>query len=415
MTNSQFKNIFLFFSFFYYIGFLSFVTGIFVGKGDDAFAANASGSIANQLLGIALLIMSFILLFKIKIVSGSYFIKSFFLWGILIAWFVASISWSYAPAISFRRVVAFSTLVLVSYCLVQTFTAKSLLRVFVVAVFITSCIGILEAILSPQTAFINSGIRAGAFTGFYFDKNGGARVYTYSLLIIVGLGLYKEKWGFAAFLAIAACLVMSRSATAVVMLVAGCLLIFMFKYLKANTASLNFLRLGLLIFALTIGGYILFLLYDVLLQFLGRDPTLTNRTIIWQLLEPYIFDEFIFGYGFGAFWASDAVLSFVDRWGFIGNAHSGYYEAMLHGGIICLFILAAITLNSLYLLFRSFVYNNNGDLGATLIAIFFLQLAVNYIGFIILNHNSVDMFIFLLAFFIANSQRLESYKVELKE
>lgn len=397
------------------MGFLSFITGMLGDKGDDAFAVYAGGSVANQLLGIGLLVMSLVLLFKFKIVSNSYFINSFFLWGILIIWFVASITWSYAPAVSFRRIVAFSTLVLVSYCLVQMFTAKSLLRVFVVAVFITSCIGILEAILSPQTAFISSGIRAGAFTGFYFDKNTGARVYTYSLLIIVGLRFYKERWGIAALLTISTCLVMSRSATAAVMLFAGCLLILMFKYLRANTASMNFLRLGLLIFSFIIGGYILFLFYDVLLEFLGRDSTLTDRTIIWRLLEPYILEEFIFGYGFGAFWASDAVFSFLDRWAFIGNAHNGYYEAMLHGGLVCLLILSAIILKSLYQLFRIFIYDKHGDLSATLIAIFFLQIAVNYIGFIILNHNSVDMFIFLLALFIADSQKPAKHKVELKD
>lgn len=415
MATVQFKKIFLFFSFFYYVGFLSFITGIYGGKVDDAFTVYAGGSIANQLWGIGLLIMSVTLICKLKIVTASYFVKSFFLWGLLIAWFVASISWSYAPAISFRRVVAFSSLVLVSFCLVQMFTAKSLLRFFVVAVFIASCIGILEAILYPQNAFIGSGIRAGAFTGFYFDKNGGARVYAYSLLIIVGLEFYKERWGLAALLAISTCLLMSRSATAAIMLIVGCLLIFMFKYWKANTASTNFLRLGLLLVVLTISGYTLLLLHDVLLEFLGRDATLTNRTIIWQLIEPYILKEFIFGYGFGAFWASDAVFGFLDRWSFIGNAHSGYYEAMLQGGIVCLLIVLAIAFKSLYLLFKAYIVGKSGALTATLIAIFCIQLAVNFIGFIVLNHNSVDMFLFLLAFFMINSLPSSNQEIELKK
>ena len=87
---------------------------------------------------------------------------------------------------------------------------------------------------------------------------------------------------------------------------------------------------------------------------------------------------------------------------------------MLHGGLVCLLILSAIILKSLYQLFRIFIYGKHGDMSATLIAIFFLQIAVNYIGFIILNHNSVDMFIFLLALFIADSQKPARHPVELR-
>jgi O-antigen ligase len=175
------------------------------------------------------------------------------------------------------------------------------------------------------------------------------------------------------------------------------------------------LRLGLLLVVLTISGYTLLLLHDVLLEFLGRDATLTNRTIIWQLIEPYILKEFIFGYGFGAFWASDAVFGFLDRWSFIGNAHSGYYEAMLQGGIVCLLIVLAIAFKSLYLLFKAYIVGKSGALTATLIAIFCIQLAVNFIGFIVLNHNSVDMFLFLLAFFMINSLPSSNQEIELKK
>ncbi len=384
------------------MGFLSFFTNIFGESSNDAFTAYATGSVANQVVGSILLCMSLFMLFQLRIVNLANFFRSFYLWGILIAWFMSSIIWSYEPAVSFRRVIAFTTLVLVVYCLVQNFSPKSLLRIFVITVFITASIGLVEAVVSPKNAFINGGIRSGAFTGFYFDKNGGARVYAYALLTIVGLGFYKERWGLFAFFVIALCLTMSRSATALVMVIGGGGLIFMFKSLRAKTPSINISRLALLILVLLAGGYLVFLLYETLLELLGRDSNLTNRTIIWELLAPFIAEEFTFGYGFGAFWASDAVSSFLERWGFIGNAHSGYLEAMLQGGIVCIAILSAILFNMIYLLFKSYVHDNSGELSTTLIPLVIIQIIVNFIGFIILNHNSVDMFIFLLAFFVAN-------------
>ncbi|NVK57354.1 MAG: O-antigen ligase family protein [Alteromonadaceae bacterium] len=412
-----FKKFFLYLSFFYYLGFLNFITGMFGGGGDDVFATSAAGSIANQIVGTLLLLMSLLLLLKVKIVQISLFIKHFWLWGLLIFWFVLSTYWSYAPPVTFRRVIAFTTLVLTAYCLVQIFTPKSLLIALVVTVTLAATIGLIEAIISPQNAFISVGHRAGAFTGMYFDKNAGARLYANIILIIFGLELYKKRWGIIALSILTLCLLMSRSATSLVIVVTGCSLIFLFKYMQSRNTQQNLVRLITIAILLSIAAYVILALYEFILGLLGRDPDLTDRTIIWELMQRYIEAEFFKGYGFGAFWASDAVSEFINRWGFIGNAHSGYYEALLHGGIIALVLVISILIHSMWVFTKNYVNGDSPSITPVLVAIIIIQAIVNYIGFIIINHNADDMFLFLIAYFInlsiysgLNSKKYDSFK-----
>lgn len=417
IKRDTFKRLFLFLSFFYYLGFLSFISGMFVDKGDDLFTANASGSLANQVIGILLLLMSLVLLFKLKICSLASLSRQMLFWGLIVLWFVLSIYWSYAPSISFRRLVAFIIIIITAFCLVQMFTPHSLLLALVFTVAFAGALGLIQAVINPSASFISEGIRAGAFSGIYFDKNAGARINAYTLIIGIGLRLYRSRLGVFSLLIIAVCLLLSRSATGLVMVTLGGGLIFLFKYLSTYNPQKNLNRLFIIIFILAASTTLVVYLYNYLLEFMGRDPNLTNRTIIWELMDVYIEAEFMKGYGFGAFWASSAVADFLDRWGFIGNAHSGYYEAFLHGGLIGFILVVVMLIHSLYSLSKNFL-TGQGDIAITaiLFAIVINQIIVNYVGFIIINHNSFDMFFFLIAYFIATriNQSLASKKTFIK-
>jgi exopolysaccharide production protein ExoQ len=290
----------------------------------------------------------------------------------------------------------------VAYCRVEFFTARSLLTLLATAIGILAVAGLLYALLQPDKAFISEGIRAKAFKGIYFDKNGGARIYAYAVLLIVGLQLYKTRFYQVLLAVLLLCILMSQSATALVIVFFGLLLSAAFNLLHSSSLQLNFLRFFLLLAGLVIGGSLIYQLYDVVLLWLGRDPTLTNRVIIWALLDPYIQAEWLRGYGFGAFWSSSAVSEFVARWGFIGNAHSGYYEALLHGGIVALVLVFIIIFHTLWRLSKHYIYSVNGHIASMLLPFVLIQVVVNYIGYLIINHNSFDMFMFSIIYFIAS-------------
>ena len=104
ITLDTLKRVYLFTTVFYYFGFLSFTSRILSGGGSsDLMSANASGNAAKQVIGILLLLSGVYLLLKVdKKLLFSMLIKSLW-WWVLIAFFLASIYWSYEPGITFRR------------------------------------------------------------------------------------------------------------------------------------------------------------------------------------------------------------------------------------------------------------------------------------------------------------------------
>lgn len=409
---SRIKRLYLLLALLYYLGFINFINQLITGgKQGNAFAYNADGSTLKQVAGILLLAISLCLLSRLSprlLLDG---LKRNFFWVLLVGYFFASVYWSHESAISFRRVVAFTTLLIVAYCLVEFFEPLSLLTLIARTISVAALAGLIYFLFSPENASIQeSGLRANAFLGIMADKNTGARLYSYAILILFGLRLYRNRLDTLALAALTLCIILSQSATAIVMTISGIGLITLLRFVHSNKASRNLNRIILICVLLVAGAVLASYLYEYLLELLGRDPGLTNRVIIWQLMDVYVEQELWFGYGFGAFWASDAVDGFIESWGYIGNAHSGYYEALLNGGIVCLILVTMIFGKTLLNLAQKYIHDPRGEVYAVLFPIILLQVVVNYVAFIIINHNSYDMFIFALISFAACHSSAQSIK-----
>ncbi|MBT1065574.1 O-antigen ligase family protein [Bowmanella sp. Y26] len=391
----------------YYCGVLDFTTRLTSGRADDMMASHAAGDPARQIMGVLLLLLVALLLWHSRNVK-QWRLSGDFVWWCLLGYLALSVLWSYAPSVSLRRVVAFSTLVLTAYVLVQSFTLMSLLRFFARTVGLLTLLGLLLVPLIPEQVMVGGGLRANAFVGLFADKNAGARNCAYALLLFAGSGLHLTTLDKFLMLILTIGIVLADSATAWVMLIGGLGLIMALRYLHSHDPATCRHRL-LLFGSLLAGGTLLgYALYADLLTLLGRDPTLTNRVVIWELLAQYIETEPYFGFGFGAFWVSDAALSFVTRWGYIGNAHSGYYEAMLHGGLLCLLLVSGVMLASLWQAGKAYCRSPQGQHVAAMLAILLLMIPINAVAFAVLNHNSFDMFLFALISFSASRLAAET-------
>ena len=75
------------------------------------------------------------------------------------------------------------------------------------------------------------------------------------------------------------------------------------------------------------------------LGFLGRDPTLTSRTVVWDFAIQMIEARPLLGYGYGVFWDSYGGLLKVS------HAHNGYISAALDVGL-CGAILLVLLINA---------------------------------------------------------------------
>jgi O-antigen ligase len=81
-------------------------------------------------------------------------------------------------------------------------------------------------------------------------------------------------------------------------------------------------------------------LYQVILELLGRDPTLTDRTKLWADCLALV-DNPLLGAGFESFWLGSRLDVLWAQWLWQPNqAHSGYIETYLNLGVMGVLLLA---------------------------------------------------------------------------
>jgi exopolysaccharide production protein ExoQ len=83
-------------------------------------------------------------------------------------------------------------------------------------------------------------------------------------------------------------------------------------------------------------------IYSSAIQLLGKDPTLTDRTLLWsELLK--VENNPLFGTGFESFWLGERFQKFAtSRWWQPNQAHNGYLETYLNLGLVGLFLLVGL-------------------------------------------------------------------------
>ena len=134
-------------------------------------------------------------------------------------------------------------------------------------------------------------------------------------------------------------LTMAHSSTALVSLFVAVLIVVFL--------GLRFVNKRLIGTYIMIGGFALvaaewaFGIYANVIQLLGKDPTLTDRTLLWaDLLKVKI--NPLFGAGFESFWLGERFRNFAaSRWWAPNQAHNGYLETYLNLGLVGLLLLIA--------------------------------------------------------------------------
>jgi O-antigen ligase len=134
---------------------------------------------------------------------------------------------------------------------------------------------------------------------------------------------------------------MAKSSTSLVsMLVAiGVVLFLGLRFVRAE-------RVGTYLVAIVVASVLadaMFGIHDLIITSLGKDPTLTNRTDIWQILLNWDINP-VLGIGFESFWLGDRIKKLDALYPEIhlNEAHNGYLETYLNLGLLGLGITLAI-------------------------------------------------------------------------
>ena len=135
---------------------------------------------------------------------------------------------------------------------------------------------------------------------------------------------------------------MAQSATALVTLLLGALILVLL-----GLRGLNRRYIGTYLLVALIVGLLLewtFGISEAVIRLLGKSPTLTDRTLVWQdVLKIHI--NPILGAGFESFWLGERLKILWAKWWWHPNqAHNGYLETYLNLGLVGLFILLSLIL-----------------------------------------------------------------------
>jgi exopolysaccharide production protein ExoQ len=268
---------------------------------------------------------------------------------------------------------------LFAYYLVIKFTSDELRTLIMMAGLFIAVVGLFMVVVSPQYAVAHSGRDGTSWVGLFTDRTSTGKAMVFLLSPAIIFARKEFKYRRAAYILLLLFLVfMAHAATArVISVIYICLMAGIRLYTKFGRRSSIIVAAVLgLAGAAVASTAIVFL--PQLLSLLGRNATLSGRTLIWTLVLRSIMKRPILGYGFYAFWLglkgeSARIITGVN-WVF-GYAHNGVLEIWLQLGLVGVAVFVASFIqairNSLFCLRRNCPSGTQWYIGIIALSIFY--------------------------------------------
>lgn len=248
-----------------------------------------------------------------------------------------SIMWSIEPQISVRRALLFAGTVMVGWYVGDRFRFRDQLRI-IVGVAVLGVLGTILALVFWTDLATTTNGNPGQWSGMYVNRNLLGSVLSFGLLAMVFLlRSSKRPWPLRIIAAIFLVLLMlTGNRTGPVALTCALAVAFCVWMLRRHTANTLTAAGGAYVSFATLGtvGLAVHWYWTDILRWLGRDPTLTHRSWIWEVNRWFSHARPWTGWGFEALWTNDRAIE--QAYGAIGrypfSAHNGYYEVLLSVG-----------------------------------------------------------------------------------
>ena len=272
---------------------------------------------------------------------------------ICVAFCALSYFWSISPDITIRRVVAITMTTSFGLFLASKYSWYQLIQRLAIAYAILLVLSYIFAIFLPEYGQMQF-IHEGTWRGVWLEKNSfGAQMSKAVLIFMCAFAMApKRGWiwvpmGVLAFIAILMCT--SKTALlAAILMIGGMVLV---RILRANPV----LRIPVMYFVIVGSvafGFAITFMPEEMFALIGKDPTLTGRTQIWDGLMRAISERPLLGYGYGTFWMDPLGPSYWVRfdldWG-VPTAHNGWIETWLSVGLVGIGLFALTYLITLIL------------------------------------------------------------------
>ncbi len=292
----------------------------------------------------------------------------------VLAW--ASSTWSIAPEVTTRRVIALAFTSLFAIYLGARWSWRELVTLVASLGFLLA-IGSYAVCIGDPTLGVHHGVNAGDWRGLWFEKNAMGQIMAVSVLASVAAArlwpTQRWRWIVNGLLGLGL-VIMSRSGTALIAV--GLIL--------GATTALSLLKRGPALAVITIfgAGAVAFgvaaaqlLAPGIFLTLLGKDATLTGRTDIWAAILRQASAHPWLGFGYAAFWEkTSAPAAFVrvqTGWD-VPSAHNGWLDILVQLGGVGVALCALLLVAGYVLALVRALDGRDGDWGLIYLSLFLI-------------------------------------------
>ena len=253
-----------------------------------------------------------------------------------------STTWSHAPGVTAEQAVILLGMTAFALYFAVRFTIEDFLYLLAQLTAVIAVLSLLFIAIPGSGAIDESG----AWRGVFVHKNVLGQHMALGVLVwffVLRIGSWHRITAGAFLLLCTLLMLQSGSATALVIAIGVLVSVPLLHVAAAGSASAGLLLIGTGIItpllAIRLGET-----YEGVLRTLGRDPSLTGRTELWDAIWDEIRDHPWLGYGYEAFWLGrsgpsgqlEPLLGFLPA-----HAHNGFLDAWLALGVLGLLLLLA--------------------------------------------------------------------------
>jgi O-antigen ligase len=265
---------------------------------------------------------------------------------LLTALAIVSVLWSVAPDVTVRRGVALIGTSLFGVYLAGRFSEAEMLRLLAWTFGIAAVLSLVFAVALPSYGISQDPITQGDWKGIFDHKNTLGKNMALGTIVFLLLAWSSRRYRWVAWTGLGlslALLVLSNSATGLVIVLGVAVLLPFYRILRREiVVAVPLVLLALLL----IGGAAAWLLLgntETVLGLVGKDATLTGRTVLWSAVLDAIRDRPWTGYGYSAFWlgweGKSAAVWLITGEQFY-DAHNGILDLWLTLGLVGVSVFA---------------------------------------------------------------------------
>jgi exopolysaccharide production protein ExoQ len=292
--------------------------------------SEATNVIINVLYFIVYSIATYLLLYFKKFFSRK--LVPFFLLLMILLSFLSTF-WSIDSFFTLRKSINILGSFFVAFYIAYRFEITDILKFFAKVLFVIALVSLFYVFFIPSLGlmdkFRNGGMHEGAWKGVFEHKNMLGKMML--ILFCVSAFLYQmnKRLKYIVFMFLSIIMIIgSKSGTALFFVFFIFCLSFLFRDVNNIKKNIRYFYVSMFsLFFLTS-----FFFID-LLDLLGKDITLTGRTILWEQSVGAILNKPKLGYGYMAFWENAQKYSDIS-WTEAPHAHNFILDVFLSFGVV---------------------------------------------------------------------------------